>query len=202
MSGKVKGVQAHLHKKNALAQYSPCGAHTLNLTGVHAASLCPDTGTFFGCIQRLYAFLSSSPARWKVLQENIPFSLHSQAESRWSARADAVRPVAQHLPGILSALDKSLEICMTHEMRSEVISLKEYFASYPSIVLAAFWFNILYNIDLRNQIIQPRGISLETELSLISDLCIELRQLRDMWPGILSEAHHVTTSLEITPIFP
>ena len=203
MSGKVKGVQAHLHKKNPLAQYSPCGAHTLNLTGVHAASLCPDTVTFFGCIQRLYVFFSSSPARWKVLQENIPCSLHSQSETRWSARVDAVRPVAQHLPGILSALDKSLEnFCMTHEMRSEVISLKEYFTSYPSIVLAAIWFKILSNIDLRNQIIQSRGISLETEISLISDLCMELRQLRDMWPGILSEARHVATSLGITPSFP
>ncbi|XP_066941389.1 transcriptional regulator ATRX homolog [Macrobrachium rosenbergii] len=60
MSGKVKGVQARLHKKNNLAEFSPCGAHTLNLTGVHAAALCPETVTFFGCVQRLYVFFSGS----------------------------------------------------------------------------------------------------------------------------------------------
>ena len=203
MSGKVKGVQARLHKKNNLAEFSPCGAHTLNLTGVHAAALCPETVTFFGCVQRLYVFFSGSPARWKILKEEIPSSLHSQSDTRWSARVDAVRPVSTHLPGILTALDKSLDnSCMTHEMRAEVRSLKLYFTSYSAIVLAAFWFKVLSSIDLRNKIIQSRGISLESEMSLISDLCAELRQLRDKWADILSEAHHVATSMGIMPRFP
>ncbi|XP_066950611.1 zinc finger MYM-type protein 1-like [Macrobrachium rosenbergii] len=144
-----------------------------------------------------------SPARWKILKEEIPSSLHSQSDTRWSARVDAVRPVSTHLPGILTALDKSLDnSCMTHEMRAEVRSLKLYFTSYSAIVLAAFWFKVLSSIDLRNKIIQSRGISLESEMSLISDLCAELRQLRDKWADILSEAHHVATSMGIMPRFP
>ncbi|XP_066938247.1 uncharacterized protein [Macrobrachium rosenbergii] len=171
--------------------------------GVHAAALCPETVTFFGCVQRLYVFFSGSPARWKILKEEIPSSLHSQSDTRWSARVDAVRPVSTHLPGILTALDKSLDnFCMTHEMRAEVRSLKLYFTSYSAIVLAAFWFKVLSSIDLRNKIIQSRGISLESEMSLISDLCAELRQLRDKWADILSEAHHVATSMGIMPRFP
>ena len=74
---------------------------------------------------------------------------------------------------------------MTHETRSEVMSLKLYFTSYPSIVLAALWFKVLSSIDLRNKIIHYCGISIEAEMSLISDLCAELRQLRDKWADIL-----------------
>ena len=106
MSGRVKGVQACLHRRNNLAEYSPCGAHMLNLTGIHAAAPCPETVTFFDCVQRLYELFSGSPSRWKILQEEILCSLYSQSDTRWSACVDAVRPISTHLPGILTALDK------------------------------------------------------------------------------------------------
>lgn len=80
--------------------------------------------------------------------------------------------------------------------------MKSYFTSYPFVVLAAFWFKVLKSIDARNKIIQSRGMSLEAEMSLISDMCTELRHLRDKWPDILSEAHHVATPMEIMPRFP
>ena len=91
---------------------------------------------------------------------------------------------------------------MTHDMCSEVRSLKLYFTSYPAIVLAAFWFKVLSSIDLRNKIIQSRGISLEAEMSLIFDLSAELRQVREKWAEILSEEHHIATSMGIIPKFP
>lgn len=63
MSGKVKGVQAEIRTINPLAAYSPCGSHTLNLVGVHAAESCTDVSTFFGCLNRLYNIFSASPER-------------------------------------------------------------------------------------------------------------------------------------------
>ncbi|XP_012558674.3 zinc finger MYM-type protein 1-like [Hydra vulgaris] len=54
MAGIYNGAQAHLLEKNPFALYIPCGAHSLNLAGVHAAESCAEIKTFFGNIQALY----------------------------------------------------------------------------------------------------------------------------------------------------
>lgn len=51
MSGKYKGAQSCILRKNEYAVYSPCGAHTLNLVGVNSAECCPQAITVFGVVQ-------------------------------------------------------------------------------------------------------------------------------------------------------
>ena len=71
MPGIYNGAQAHILEKNPvyelglhyrffIALYIPCGAHSLNLAGVHAAESCAEIKTFFGNIQALYVFFSWS----------------------------------------------------------------------------------------------------------------------------------------------
>jgi hypothetical protein len=63
MSGKYNGVQALISEKNVFARCVPYAAHTLNLVGVQAASISVDMVSFFGTIQRLFTFFSSSTQR-------------------------------------------------------------------------------------------------------------------------------------------
>jgi hypothetical protein len=63
MSGKYNGVQALISEKNVLERFLPCAAHALNLVGVQAASISVDMVSFFGTIQLLFAFFSSSIQR-------------------------------------------------------------------------------------------------------------------------------------------
>lgn len=74
MSGKIKGIQAQILKKNKLATYSPCPSHTFNLVGVHAAQSSPEVSTFYGCINGLYTFLSG--------KEQTGCSLHCLSDTR------------------------------------------------------------------------------------------------------------------------
>ena len=67
MSGCYKGAQAIILQKNPQALYAPCGAHSLNLCGVHAVEASSEIKLFFGNIQKVYNLFSSSPARWKIL---------------------------------------------------------------------------------------------------------------------------------------
>ena len=83
MKGKYEGAQAHILQKNELALFSPCGCHSLNLCGVHAAESCPAVITFFGTIQKLFNIFSASPQRWDILQKHIGCSLHSMSQTRW-----------------------------------------------------------------------------------------------------------------------
>ena len=66
MPGKHKGVQSVITRINPLAIYSPCACHNLNLCGVNAAECCRDAITFFGNVQKLFNFFSSSPTRWEI----------------------------------------------------------------------------------------------------------------------------------------
>lgn len=54
MSGKYKGVQAEIKKKNKLAHYVPCAAHSLNIVGESSVDECVEATSFFGYLQKLY----------------------------------------------------------------------------------------------------------------------------------------------------
>lgn len=85
MAGKYKGVQARILARNEFAYFVPCTAHSLNLVGVHAASVTSKMMSFFGTVQNLFVFFSSSTERWDILTANLKnFSLKKQSDTRWS----------------------------------------------------------------------------------------------------------------------
>ena len=51
MSGHISGVQTRLRDRNTKAKFINCDNHSLNLAGVHAASVDPTIITFFGTVQ-------------------------------------------------------------------------------------------------------------------------------------------------------
>ncbi|XP_025192704.1 uncharacterized protein LOC112592770 [Melanaphis sacchari] len=204
MSGKIKGVQSLLLEKNDSALYSPCAAHSLNLIGVNAAKMCPKVVTYFGYVQQLYVFFSSSPARWSILKDEIGNSLHSQSNTRWSSRIHAIRPISKQLPSIINALDRvinELGKTLPEKNHSEVKSMKKYFTTFKSLIMSSFWYKILSCIDQRNVIIQKRGISLDVEINLLSDLKKDLQNIRDSWPQILLETQQVAKEMQIVQHF-
>lgn len=72
----------------------------------------------------------------------------------------AVKPVAQHLPSVIEALDNRLITCsLTTKARSEASGLKNYFMSFNAFVLLTVWFKVLQYIDDRSMVIQSRKIS-------------------------------------------
>ena len=200
MSGNIKGVQAQILKKNKLATYSPCASHTLNLVGVHAAQSSPEVSTFFGCINRLYTFVSGSPERWAIYKEQTGCSLHRLSDTRWSARIEAVKPVAKHLPSVLKSLDSIVMTCsLTSEARSEANGLRKYFMSFDAVVLLTVWLKVLQSIDNRNVILQSGKISLDIEAANIRDLTEEMQSLRDAWDTLLAEAKLIAGEMNVTP---
>ena len=69
MSGKYNGVQALVKEKfDAVAEYVLCYAHSLNLVGVCAAQLCPETVQFFEFVENIYVFFAASTHRWSILE--------------------------------------------------------------------------------------------------------------------------------------
>ena len=69
MSGKVSGVQKLISQKNP--KFVNCDNHSLNLVGVHAASEHVFAISYFGVLDSLYNFFSSSTMRWEKLKEAV-----------------------------------------------------------------------------------------------------------------------------------
>ena len=105
MSGTYSGVQERFHQVNPLAEWVSCAAHSLHLAGTAAAESSTDAVRFFAIAQRLYTFLSASPQRWSKLLEKQSPVVKSLSETRWSARADAVKALASNYKVLHNSVD-------------------------------------------------------------------------------------------------
>ena len=74
MAGHISGVQKQILDLNSKAVFISCNNHSLNLAGVHAASVGTQSITFFGIVQQIYAFFSRSTHRWDVLKKTCKAS--------------------------------------------------------------------------------------------------------------------------------
>ncbi|XP_045025191.1 zinc finger MYM-type protein 1-like [Daphnia magna] len=110
MSGIYNGLQALIKERNGLAEYVPCGCHSLNLVGVCAAECNGACVDFFGLVQEINNFLSASTHSWGVLLSHldgkkikVPKCLSAK---RWCARANAVTALREEYPLFKKVLDE------------------------------------------------------------------------------------------------
>ena len=71
MSGKVSDVQKLISQMNPKKKFANCDNHFLNLVGVYAASEHVFAILFFGVLNSLYNFFSSSTLRCEKLKEAV-----------------------------------------------------------------------------------------------------------------------------------
>ncbi|XP_047125542.1 uncharacterized protein LOC124807584 [Hydra vulgaris] len=71
MAGIYVGAQALILQKNLLALYIHCGAHSLNLAGVHAVESCAKMKTFFGPLGFETEFLTKRKKRAKRYHDEL-----------------------------------------------------------------------------------------------------------------------------------
>lgn len=101
MAGKYKGVQARILRLNNMARFVPCTAHSLNLIGVHAAQTCNQMKPCFETIQQLFNFFANSACRWDLLKEKLSVRLKGLNDTRWYAKANAVKALRNQMPLII-----------------------------------------------------------------------------------------------------
>ena len=192
MAGIYRGAQAVILEKNPQAIFSPCSAHSLNLCGVHAAESSVEMKNLF----------SSSPARWKVLQETAQISLHRMSDTRWSARIEAVKPLVRRPMEIVQALDKlQEEFDLPSDLCNEGSSLAKWLQSFEFVLLATFWFKTLQAVNDVSRSLQSSKITLDEESRLMKSLLSDLQRIRESWHLILQESKLVASGLGLEQEF-
>ena len=105
MSGKYKGMQAIIKKRNHLAEYIPCVANFLNLVGKRAAECCQSGVRFFMLVQGLYVFFSASTHRWNLLTAALkPLqcpAIKPLSDTRWEAGYNALHALRKGYQPVL-----------------------------------------------------------------------------------------------------
>ena len=84
---------------------------SLNVVGFCAACNYLAATSYFAFLQSLYAFFSAATYHWQMLSNALPphgFVVKSLSDTRWSTRADAIRPVFAHYREILKV---ATDIC-------------------------------------------------------------------------------------------
>lgn len=152
----------------------PCAAHSLNLIRQSAAECCVQATKLFLFLQNLYNFFAASTSRWEILKNTltaknkVPKKL---SDTRWSARADAVKAVVSGYENFKDALNKIYEDNFQKPAtKVEAQGLLNEFNSLETAIMIAFWSEILETIDKTNISLQKVDITIECIVTLYASL--------------------------------
>ncbi|XP_065651044.1 uncharacterized protein LOC136079246 [Hydra vulgaris] len=176
MSGQYNGLRALLQRENQLAVYTPCAAHSLNLIGIEAAKVVHEVVIFFGTIQQLFVFFSSSTKKWNAFTDALKINekthtLKSLGKTRWCNHYEVVKALKNNYEEILTVL-KSIANDDQEKMdqREEAKTLFSKMTSLENRILVIFWEQILERINKVNKKIQTAGLDLLDASGLLSSL--------------------------------
>lgn len=161
MAGVHTGVQKRIKEINKKAEFVACTNHSLNLAGVHAASVAVNSVTFFGCVERLFVFFSSSTHRWDVLTSVTGQSVKRIIETRWSARGEAVSVVKKHFSKILGALEKLTGEEENTGTRADAGVLLGALQSFSFLCFLGLWGPVLLEINDTQTYLQTKGLNIQ-----------------------------------------
>lgn len=200
MSVKYTGLQARIKELSLVATYVPCAAHSINLVGVNAVSSSTTTVNYFGVVQALYVYFSSSPRRWEILCERLKSNecrlmLKSTSKTRWSADANAIKALRFGYNEVLVALeDISQYLNQNPTTQNEARQLLSKLKKKETGVLTTVWNSILQRINIANKDLQSSKINVSAIVPLYTSLIDFIQSVRENFTMYEEEAF----SLNIT----
>ncbi|KAF0710596.1 Uncharacterized protein FWK35_00036342, partial [Aphis craccivora] len=203
MSGKIKGVQARIIEMNKHARFIPCSAHSLNLIGVNCAKSIPKVETFFGIVQKLFNFFSSSTQRWDILMNNLKLSLKGYSTTRWSAKHRAIKSLNTQLDMVFKSIDVLKQEKLSEETKFDADNLIRSLKCFSFICMLTVWEKILSAIDRINIILQKPKLTIDVAVKHLQSLLKILENFREQ--GIneaLSDSKSKAEILSIETEFP
>lgn len=117
---------------------------------------------FFGFVQSLYNFFSSSTHRWEKLKNAIPdggFLVKSLSKTRWFARAEAIKSLHcgyQNINTLLRNISESEKDNKTTQ--PEAKNLYSQMNEYDTTLMAVIWDVILKRFNSISKMLQDPSI--------------------------------------------
>lgn len=185
MAGQYSGLQARIKNINSLADFIPCAAHSLNLVGLNAVESTSGATLFFGLVQQIYNFFSSSTNRWQKLNEELKknekkITLKNLSSTRWCADASAVKSLRFNYSSIAATL--SSLATNTDEnacTKSEASVLFKKIQKFETILSIIVWDTLLQRLHQTNVDLQKSSLNLAKVVKLYQSLIDFTQQVRN-----------------------
>ncbi len=178
MRGEYRGVQKRIKDVSEHAKFVPCSAHSLNLVGVHAASAEVGMVTFFGTVQNLFTFFSTSTTRWDVLVKHLNTSLKRHSDTRWSSKYESVHVLSAKLENVLETLQEIIDDSDSSPESISGATALMHQIDFHFICRLVMWDEILNLIDKVNKSLQKVNITLDVAEKMLEGLLTSFKELR------------------------
>ena len=122
------------------------------------ANSCPKAISFFGVVQRIYTLFSSSPKRWKILQDNISsLTVKPLSQTRWESRIESVKAIKFQALEIRDALLQLAKTSKDPKTKSEVDCLATYeLENFEFLLGMTIWYDILFAVNSVSKNLQSK----------------------------------------------
>ncbi|XP_068200608.1 zinc finger MYM-type protein 1-like [Palaemon carinicauda] len=168
MKGKRNGLRQCVLDMNPHAFFVSCSAHSLNLGVNGAVKCCLQATKFFGIVQHLYNFFSTSTHRRQVLVSIIKdLTIKPLSETRWESQIDALNTLRYLLADIYDALlgtyeDINLKGSSGSLPQIEAKGLADAVSKYEFVVSLVTWYNILFEVNITIKHLQDKDADLNS----------------------------------------
>ena len=209
MRGHVSGLQTRVKRVNKHALFVHCCAHNLNLVLSDACSDCTEATTFFGCIQKLHNFFTSSQPRLLYLENALKDlnlkdrKLQSLSETRWYCRYEAVKVVKELYPALLTALENIVLKDKSTDTKAEAKGIVDYLSKLECLVMLQIWTHILSEVQSLSEYLQNETMDLVTVSSKIESVAESLKKHRsdETFKDMLRKALEIATAEDVSTEF-
>ncbi|XP_069823176.1 zinc finger MYM-type protein 1-like [Dendropsophus ebraccatus] len=187
MSGHLMGLQARVKQQcSEKAFYVHCCAHNLNLVLIDAVCALCSVKNFFGTLETLYLFLTSSLPRYRILEEEqnkilegTVLTLKRLSDTRWASRKQATEAVIKSLPAIVEALCRiKTHNASTPKTAAEADGLVAKLTTYEFKLMLVFWNTLLSKTYVLSNYLQKESLDINTAVHLIDACMTQIRELR------------------------
>ena len=137
-----------------------CENHSLNLACVHAAEVHPTVVTFFGIMNKIFVFFSSSTTRWEVPKSKVKKTVKKHCETRWSSYYNAVEVIQENFDEITSCLEHFKSGKFSSETKSDAYLLLLSLQQFTFVSLLKFWCPILSSVQRVTKCLQDPKVDL------------------------------------------
>ena len=167
---------------------------------MYAAQLCPERVQFFDFVENIYVFFAASTHQWSILERAGGRVLKGLSETRWSARADAIKVIKERFPFIKKALEKlANDQEQKAECRQQANGLLEKMKLLEIEILVLFWNSLLECFQATQASLQAKQLNLNLASALRASLAGSLQNFREKFDMFKSEAQKLTQVQDYRP---
>jgi len=162
------------------------------------------TVTFLGGLQRIYVIFAASPARWKILEDTVPYITATPlSDTRWQCRLESVKALRYQMTEIKEALFAVADESWNPMVKAEAESLANFEVGNSEFILATIiWYDNLFVVNTVSKSLQSADMQLDVAVQQIKGLVTYCTKYRDSgFHSAMITAKEIASAMDVEQVF-